>query len=91
MAGISLFPDYTPFVSKTIINIEETIGKSVGRRRPPVDPMLVAHSTAVRAKAWNEVFPALMPARGVYRFQSHEEADLWLTNQRIAAKRRRNR
>lgn len=77
-------------MNKTVINLEETIGKTVGRRRPPDDPMLVAHSTAARAKAWNAAFPALMPLRGVFRFHTHEEADAWLTDQQSLTKHRRS-
>lgn len=77
-------------MSKTVVNIEETIGKTVGRRRPPDDPMLVAHSNAAMAIAWSKALPVLMPVRGVCRFHSHEEADLWLTNQQTAARRRRS-
>lgn len=62
-----------------IINLEETIGKTVGRRRPPVDPMGVANSSKKRALDWQRSFPAKMPCRGVYRFKTHEEADLWWT------------
>jgi hypothetical protein len=62
-----------------IINVEETVGKTVGRRRPPVDPMLVATSTKKRAVDWQRSLPAKMPRRGVYRFKTHEEADLWWT------------
>jgi hypothetical protein len=62
-----------------IINIEETIGKTVGRRRRPPNPMPIANSTKKRAVDWQRLFPAKMPPRGVYRFQSHEDADLWLT------------
>jgi hypothetical protein len=62
-----------------IINLEETIGKTVGRRRPPVDALDVATSTKKRAVESQKSLPAKMPARGVYRFRTHEEADLWWT------------
>jgi hypothetical protein len=65
--------------ARTVINLEENIGKQVGRRRPPTDPLKVADSTMLRAIAYQRAFPCpLMPRRGVYRFNSHEEADLWM-------------
>lgn len=77
-------------MNKTVSNIEETIGKTVGRRQPPTDAMRLADSTIARAVAWNKALPALMPLRGqVSRFHTHEEADEWLNNQQIAAKARR--
>ena len=65
--------------ARTVINLEENIGKQVGRRRPPVDPLRVADSTIHRAIGFHRAFPCrLMPKRGVYRFRTHEEADLWM-------------
>ncbi|HSP43492.1 MAG TPA: hypothetical protein VLO11_11520 [Luteolibacter sp.] len=63
---------------RTVINLEETIGKQVGRRKPPVDPLRVADSTIQRAIDYQRAFPCRMPKRGVYRFRTHEEADLWM-------------
>lgn len=76
-------------MSKTVVNVEETIGKTVGRRRAPEDSMRVEDSTAAGAAAWHQALPALMPRRGtVQRFRSFEEADAWQTTQQIEAKRR---
>lgn len=62
---------------RTVVNLEESIGKQVGRRRPPTDPLRVEDSTILRAIAYQRAFPSpRMPKRGVYRFNSHEEADL---------------
>ena len=62
---------------RTVVNLEENIGKQVGRRRPPTDPLRVADSTILRAIAYQRAFPCpLMPKRGVYRFNSHKEANL---------------
>ena len=63
---------------RTVINLEETIGKQVGRRKPPTDPLRVADSTIQRALDFQRVFPSMMPKRGVYRFRTHEEADQWM-------------
>jgi hypothetical protein len=63
---------------RTVINLEETIGKTVGRRKPPVDPLRVADSSIQRAVDYQRAFPCVMPKRGVYRFRTHEEADQWM-------------
>ncbi|MGJ8633045.1 MAG: hypothetical protein ACSHX7_03930 [Luteolibacter sp.] len=59
-----------------IINIEENIGKTVGKRKPPhpLDP--TSHSIK-RAKEWSQAFPPFMTPKGVYRFKTHEEAEQW--------------
>jgi hypothetical protein len=58
---------------RPVINVEEFIGKTVGRRRPPV-PRGDMQNTL------NQVFAGqghrLWP-KGVYRFHSHEDADIW--------------
>ncbi len=81
---------------RTVINLEETIGKQVGRRRPPTDPLRVAGKQVGRRRPptdplrvagdLNELGTGLlaaaghkMPRRGVYRFRTFEEADLWMT------------
>jgi hypothetical protein len=63
---------------RPVTNLDEPIGKIVGRRRPPANPLQVAHSNREAAVAWMKALPARMPPRGVYRFKSHEEADLWM-------------
>jgi hypothetical protein len=40
----------------------------------------VADSTIQRAIDFQRAFPCRMPKRGVYRFHTHEEADLWMRN-----------
>lgn len=62
---------------RTVINIEETIGKQVGRRRPPTDPLRVSDSSIKRVAEFQRAFPALMPKRGVYRFSTYAEANQW--------------
>jgi len=62
----------------SVINIEETIGKTVGRRRPPKDPMKAADGIQ---RFINEHFATVghrLTPRGVFRFKSHEEADQWM-------------
>ncbi len=60
------------------INMEEKIGKTVGRRTEIADPF--AYAMALQ-KIGNELLKAtgrgLCP-KGVYKFNSHEEADTWM-------------
>lgn len=61
-----------------IVNLEEEPGKTVGRRRPPTDPLSVKESSRATSKEWNKAFKSARIPRGVYRFDSHEEADEWM-------------
>lgn len=63
---------------ETPINLEETPGKTVGRRRPPLDPLDPTAHRKADAKAWEEAFKNGGLPKGVYKFHSHEEADEWL-------------
>lgn len=66
--------------ARTVINLEETIGKQVGRRRPPADPLRVASDMNQLATGLLAASGHKLPPRGVYRFHSHEEADQWMMN-----------
>jgi len=61
----------------SVINIEETIGKTVGRRKPPNHLCPKTHSIE-RSKGWYKAFPIGSPPRGIQRFQTHEEANQWI-------------
>ncbi len=64
----------------SVINIEDNIGKTVGRRRPPTDPLKAADGIQ---NFINEYFKSAghrLSPRGVFRFKSHEEADIWMRN-----------
>jgi len=63
---------------KPVINVQERIGKVVGKRQPPMDPLRLEHSQKKNAVAWREALGGLQIPKGVYRFKSHEEADAWL-------------
>lgn len=59
-----------------IINIEEHIGKTVGRRRPP-DAM--SGGMALQ-RTLNQMLSSTghrLAPKGVFRFKTHEEADAW--------------
>ena len=63
---------------KPVINLEENIGKTVGRRGAP-SPLTVYAGDIANSEAWRRAFPRLRGTRpGVYRFKSHDEADAWL-------------
>lgn len=63
---------------RTVVNVEEFIGKTVGRRVPARDPLRVSDSNKAAAIAWKKALPYRGVPRGVYRFNTHEEADAWL-------------
>jgi hypothetical protein len=69
-----------------IINIEENIGKTVGRRKPSQDHIAAA---SILQKTSNKIFQACghkIGRKGVFRFNSHEEADEWWTKNTILKK-----
>ncbi len=59
-----------------VINIDDPVGKTVGRRRPP-NPLCTKTFTLQRANEWQKALPVRGTPKGVFRFTSHEEADLW--------------
>ena len=76
---------------KSPINIEEPIGKTVGRRviKDPTDYGMKLQEAGSQLQQTLDI--AYIP-RGVYRFKTHEEADEWLMKMmsRAAAKRIKN-
>lgn len=60
-----------------IVNLEETIGKTVGRRGAPVDSLKYALGLQKMFSGTTWRSPI---RRGVYRFHTHEEADAWMMN-----------
>jgi len=62
---------------KPVINLEDPVGKTVGRRRVP-DPLRVVPSEKRSNELWRKAGFAAPIRKGVYRFHSHEEADQWL-------------
>lgn len=59
------------------INLEETLGKVVGRRRRPSNPLDPTTHSKAYARSWKRAFPEVGLPRGAFRFESHEEADEW--------------
>lgn len=60
-----------------VANIDEKIGKTVGRWRV-VDPMIVAPGDRARKREMQKAgfFPRF--PMGAYRFKTFEEADAWM-------------
>jgi hypothetical protein len=56
---------------------EDAQMKVVGRRRAR-PAMSAAADTRAKARAWRAALPTPFVPRGVYRFDTHEEADEWL-------------
>ena len=71
---------------RTVINVEETIGRQVGRRRPPVDPLRAASDLNRVAAGLLAAAGHKLPRRGVFRFRTFEEADQWMTRMGPKAK-----
>jgi hypothetical protein len=72
--------------ARVVINLEESIGKQVGRRKPPADPLRVASDLNQLATGLLTASGHKFPRRGVFRFHTHEEADQWMMNQGPKAK-----
>jgi hypothetical protein len=63
-----------------VINLDDPAGKTVGRRRRPINPLAAADGLQ---EFINEQFKESghrLTPRGVFRFHSHEEADAWMRN-----------
>lgn len=66
----------------TIINLEENIGKTVGKRQPPADALMSHMRTVEESRRWKATFGGLRIPKGLHRFKTHEEADQWLWKNR---------
>ena len=62
------------------INSEEVIGKTVGRRSK-IPPLEVSVHETDSCRQWRKAGYGPRINKGVYRFNSHEEADQWLMKQ----------
>jgi len=60
---------------KPIINLEENIGKTVGRRRAPRDSFAYGMGLQKMGVAFTKALGHGGVPTGVYRFKSHDEAD----------------
>ena len=62
---------------KTVINVEEKIGKTVGKRRPPADSLAYASDLNESQNQFRKKLGVRGFPRGVYKFKTHEEANEW--------------
>lgn len=62
----------------SVINLDEPVGKVVGRRTQAPDPLSLRGSTKRDMEAWRRALGGVRVPRGVHRFRSHAEADEWL-------------
>lgn len=60
-----------------IINMDDPIGKTVGRRKQSA-PLRILQEEKMSSKQWCRAGFGVAVPKGVYRFTSHEEADQWL-------------
>ena len=60
------------------VNIQEPIGKTVGRREGFRDALSLQCSRKADMIAWRKAFPGPFVPKGIYRFKTHEEADAWM-------------
>jgi len=63
---------------KPTINLEEQIGKTVGRRRSPRDAFEYGMQLQKAGGELMRTFGKGRIPKGVFRFHSHEEADAWM-------------
>lgn len=67
----------------TVINLEERIGKTVGRRTAPGDAFRYGMALQKLGVELDKTFGCRFLPKGCYKFHSHEEADSWLMTQLI--------
>ncbi len=60
------------------INLQDPVGKVVGKRRHVGDPLNTEVDSKKRARAWRRAFPTPFAPKGVFRFRTYEEADEWM-------------
>jgi len=66
-------------MTEPLINLEENIGKVVGKRtKAPVDPFKTGMDLQTLSASLHRSLKHRWAAKGVYRFASHEEADEWM-------------
>lgn len=74
----------------TVINLEEKIGKTVGRRTVVRDAFRYGMALQKSASEFARALGYPRYPKGVFRFHSHEEADAWMTKHQIRSAMRRS-
>jgi hypothetical protein len=72
---------------KSIINVDEKIGKTVGRRGLAESGKYGAGLQRLANEVNRTMHRGICP-KGVYRFRSHEEADAWMTKMQVRSAKR---
>lgn len=72
---------------KPIINLEETPDREVGRRKPASDAFKTGMGLQKLVGQMQKSLGHHFVPKGVYRFNSHEEADEWML--KMLARRRK--
>ena len=67
---------------KPVTNLEENIGKTVGRRTAPRDSFAYGMALQKTGAQLTKTFGWRGLPKGVFKFHSHEEADAWLMKYR---------
>ena len=65
-------------MTRPLINVEENIDRTVGRRTEAPDGLSTGTSHKADSMAWRRLLGGVRVPRGVHRFKTHEEADQWL-------------
>lgn len=65
-------------VKQPFVNVEENIGKVVGRRTRKPDALAAGMQLQSLAVELHRSFKHRWIPSGVYRFKTHEEADAWM-------------
>ncbi|HEY9172014.1 MAG TPA: hypothetical protein VI136_07015 [Verrucomicrobiae bacterium] len=65
-------------MKQLVVNVEEDIGKVVGRRTEPPDALQTGMRLQALAVELHRSFAHRWARPGVYRFKTHEEADAWM-------------
>lgn len=68
-----------------IVNLEETPGKVVGR----ITPSALDYDRMVRQT--ERMFGRVPVPKGVFRFRTHQEADIWMNNHILQAALKKSR
>ncbi len=63
---------------KPIVNIGESIGKTVGRRVAPLDSLAFGMGMQKAAIQFERAMKRSLCPKGVFRFRTHEDADEWM-------------
>lgn len=65
-------------MKQPLINVEEQIDRIVGKRTTAPNALSISTSNIHDAIAWRKALGGVNVPRGVHRFKTHQDADLWL-------------